>query len=177
MRVASMSAGISLLSGASGVRPRIFVSQETAGANGRLRIDANQTLERIRVNTDGIATISQNGNRLVELGTLFMMPAGKTDIKDNKMLIHGGVDSTLGAWNGTAYDGLTGQVARPGAYPYTAGLTVEKAIALAGGLTRIASERGIYRLHEDAPAAERRRVKMDDPVLPGDTLVVEESLF
>jgi protein involved in polysaccharide export with SLBB domain len=72
---------------------------------------------------------------------------------------------------------LSGQVARPGAYPYTVGLTVEKAVALAGGLTRIASERGIYRLHEDAPTAERRRVKMDDPVLPGDTLVVEESLF
>lgn len=72
---------------------------------------------------------------------------------------------------------LTGQVSRPGAYPYSAGLTVEKAIALAGGLTRIASERGIYRLHEDAPTNERRRVKMDDPVLPGDTLVVEESLF
>ncbi|MGH8131313.1 MAG: polysaccharide biosynthesis/export family protein [Steroidobacteraceae bacterium] len=72
---------------------------------------------------------------------------------------------------------LTGQVARPGAYPYSVGLTVEKAVALAGGLTRIASERGIYRLHEDAPTAERRRVKMDDPVLPGDTLVVEESLF
>jgi polysaccharide export outer membrane protein len=72
---------------------------------------------------------------------------------------------------------LTGQVNRPGAYPYTVGLTVEKAVALAGGLTRIASERGIFRLHEDAPASERRRVKMDDPVLPGDTLVVEESLF
>lgn len=72
---------------------------------------------------------------------------------------------------------LTGQVNRPGAYPYSVGLTVEKAVALAGGLTRIASERGIYLLHEDAPASERRRVRMDDPVLPGDTLVVEESLF
>jgi polysaccharide export outer membrane protein len=72
---------------------------------------------------------------------------------------------------------VTGQVSRPGAYPYSVGLTVEKAVALAGGLTRIASERGIYRLHEDAPTAERQRVKLDDPVLPGDTLVVEESLF
>lgn len=72
---------------------------------------------------------------------------------------------------------LTGQVARPGAYPYTVGLTVEKAVALAGGLTRIASERGIFRLLEDAPTSERRRVRMDEPVLPGDTLVVEESLF
>ena len=72
---------------------------------------------------------------------------------------------------------LIGQVARPGAYPYSVGLTVEKAVALAGGLTRIASERSIYRLPEAAPASDRRRVRMGDPVLPGDTLVVEESLF
>jgi len=72
---------------------------------------------------------------------------------------------------------LTGQVARPGAYPYSLGLTVEKALALAGGMTRLGSERGIYRLPEDAPASERRRVRMDEQVLPGDTLLVEESLF
>ncbi|MGQ0586158.1 MAG: polysaccharide biosynthesis/export family protein [Gammaproteobacteria bacterium] len=72
---------------------------------------------------------------------------------------------------------VTGQVNRAGAYPYTAGLTVEKALALAGGLTRLASERGIYRLPEDAPTSARRRARMDDPVLPGDTLVVEEGLF
>lgn len=72
---------------------------------------------------------------------------------------------------------LTGQVNRPGAYPYSVGLTVEKALALAGGMTRIASERGIFRLPEDAPTSERRRVRMDEPVLPGDTLLVEESLF
>jgi polysaccharide biosynthesis/export protein VpsN len=72
---------------------------------------------------------------------------------------------------------LTGQVARPGAYPYSLGLTVEKALALAGGMTRLGSERGIYRLPEDAPGSERRRVRMDEQVLPGDTLLVEESLF
>ena len=72
---------------------------------------------------------------------------------------------------------VTGQVNRPGAYPYSIGLTVEKAVTLAGGLTRIASERGVYLLPEDAPASQRRRVHFDEPVLPGDTLLVEESLF
>ena len=72
---------------------------------------------------------------------------------------------------------VTGQVTRPGAYPYSVGLTAEKALTLAGGMTRIASERGIYLLHEDAPASSRRKVRLDEPVLPGDTLVVEESLF
>lgn len=72
---------------------------------------------------------------------------------------------------------VTGQVSRPGAYPYSVGLTVEKAVTLAGGLTRIASERGVYLLPEDAPGSQRRRVRFDEPVMPGDTLVVEESLF
>jgi polysaccharide biosynthesis/export protein VpsN len=72
---------------------------------------------------------------------------------------------------------VTGQVNRAGAYAYSAGLTVEKALTLAGGMTRIGSERGIYLLHEDAPTTQRKKVRMDEPVLPGDTLVVEESLF
>lgn len=72
---------------------------------------------------------------------------------------------------------VNGQVNRPGAYPYATGLTVEKALTLAGGMTRIGSERGVYLLHEDQSASQRRRVRLDEPVLPGDTLVVEESLF
>ena len=72
---------------------------------------------------------------------------------------------------------VTGQVNRAGAYPYTAGLTVEKALALAGGITRLASTRGIYLLREDAPVSERRKVTLDTAILPGDTLFVEESMF
>jgi len=72
---------------------------------------------------------------------------------------------------------LTGQVQRPGAYPFVVGLTVEKALSLGGGMTSLASSRRIYVLHEDTPADRRVRVTLDAPVLPGDTLVVEESLF
>ena len=72
---------------------------------------------------------------------------------------------------------VIGQVQHAGSYPYVVGLTVEKALALAGGLTAIASTRKIYLLHEDMPAEKRMRVSMDTVVLPGDTLVVEESLF
>lgn len=72
---------------------------------------------------------------------------------------------------------VIGQVARTGAYPYSVGLTVEKAIALAGGLTRIASTRGIYLLQEDTPTNKRKRVGLDAVILPGDTILVEESLF
>ena len=39
---------------------------------------------------------------------------------------------------------IGGEVSRPGSYPYQLGLTVEKAIALAGGLTDRASTRKIF---------------------------------
>jgi len=72
---------------------------------------------------------------------------------------------------------VIGQVNRAGAYPYSVGLTVEKAIAVAGGLTRLASIRGIYLLREDASTNQRQRVGLDATVLPGDTVLIEESLF
>lgn len=70
---------------------------------------------------------------------------------------------------------IVGQVKSAGSYPYVLGLTVEKAVALAGGLTPIASERKIHILRE--AAGGRERAKLETPVLPGDTIIVEESLF
>jgi protein involved in polysaccharide export with SLBB domain len=70
-----------------------------------------------------------------------------------------------------------GQVKRPGSYGYVIGLTVEKAIALAGGLTNIASTSKIYVLREDQPVDKRIKAELDTEVFPGDTLMVEEGLF
>jgi len=70
-----------------------------------------------------------------------------------------------------------GQVRKPGAYPYVIGLTVEKAIAIAGGLTNLASTRQLFVLREDATSSKRIKVGLDAAVLPGDTLLVEEGLF
>jgi len=70
-----------------------------------------------------------------------------------------------------------GQVRRPGPYAYVIGLTVEKAIAIAGGLTNLASTRQIFVLREDAAQSKRIKVGLDAAVLPGDTLLVEEGLF
>lgn len=72
---------------------------------------------------------------------------------------------------------IIGQIRRPGAYPYVNGLTVEKALALAGGLTELGSTRRIYLLQEDSSVEKRRRAELDTLVLPGDTLLIEEGLF
>ena len=71
---------------------------------------------------------------------------------------------------------VTGQVRRVGAYPYVEGLTVEKALALAGGMTEIASTRKIFILREGIKSL-RERATLESTVLPGDTIVVDESLF
>jgi protein involved in polysaccharide export with SLBB domain len=71
-----------------------------------------------------------------------------------------------------------GQVKRPGPYPYVLGITVEKAIAIAGGLTTLASTRNMFLLRENATTQSQRiKVGLDAVVLPGDTLLVEEGLF
>lgn len=70
-----------------------------------------------------------------------------------------------------------GEVARPGSYTWQPGLTVRKALTLAGGLKERASGSKWYLVPEHGGAEERRKVSEDDPVRPGDTLTIEQSFF
>ena len=73
---------------------------------------------------------------------------------------------------------IHGQVRSPGSYSFEPGLTVRKAVALAGGLADHASTRKIFRLPEGGlNEVQRIRVGFDDVVMPGDTITVEESFF
>lgn len=71
---------------------------------------------------------------------------------------------------------VTGQVRRVGAYPFSEGLTVEKALALAGGLTEIGSTRKMYIVREGLKSV-REKASLLTQLLPGDTIIVDESLF
>lgn len=72
---------------------------------------------------------------------------------------------------------ITGEVRTPGAYPYSSGLTVEKALALAGGLTDFASRRNIHLLRDMQPGEGRVHAELGTVVAPGDTIIVDESWF
>lgn len=72
---------------------------------------------------------------------------------------------------------ISGQVRHPAAYPFTLGLTLQQALALAGGLTDYASPGNIFVQHENALKAARLRLSMDSQLLPGDTIIVEERTF
>lgn len=72
---------------------------------------------------------------------------------------------------------LNGEVERPGGYPYRPGLTLNQAITLAGGLTERASRNKIKVLRPGSDAENKRKIRLEEPVYPGDIITVERSFF
>lgn len=72
---------------------------------------------------------------------------------------------------------VNGEVRKPGGYQYVPGLTVQKAVALAGGFTPLASKRSMTVVREGASNRHREDVTLDSTLGPGDTLIVGEGLF
>lgn len=72
----------------------------------------------------------------------------------------------------------SGEVRNPAAYKYEEGLTVVKAITMAGGFTDKAATGRVKIMRKRSGREEIiERVKMDEPVLPEDVIVVPESFF
>lgn len=72
---------------------------------------------------------------------------------------------------------VNGQVDKPGGYPFTPGLTVRKAISIAGGFKERASKEKINVIREEDTKGNSQRISLDAPVRPGDIITVEESFF
>lgn len=72
---------------------------------------------------------------------------------------------------------INGMVAKPGSYPFQPGLTVRKAVAIAGGFKERANPDKIYLIREKDPQQRPERAQLDTPVFPGDLITVEESFF
>jgi polysaccharide export outer membrane protein len=70
-----------------------------------------------------------------------------------------------------------GEVKKPGRYPYEDGMTVRMAVTTAGGFTDKASPRRTHIIRDQEGNQKKVEVKIDDPIRPGDTLVVPESWF
>lgn len=72
---------------------------------------------------------------------------------------------------------LNGEVNRPGGYLYQPGLTLEKALALAGGLSQRAARNKITVKRASAESDKAVKIKMSDPVHAGDVITVPQSFF
>ncbi len=70
-----------------------------------------------------------------------------------------------------------GQVRNPGAYPIGAEMTVLQVLSLAGGVTERGTTNRVRVVRAVGGKKEETRVKLDDLVRPGDTVIVPERFF
>jgi polysaccharide export outer membrane protein len=72
---------------------------------------------------------------------------------------------------------ILGEVAAPGQYPYVPNMSVESAVAIAGGFSPRARRDRVTLTHTDASGSERIVVPPGTAVGPGDTVLVGERWF
>jgi polysaccharide export outer membrane protein len=72
---------------------------------------------------------------------------------------------------------ITGQVRNPGFYVLDPGMTVEQALALAGGLSERGSTRGLAATRMVNGKRTDVSLKLEDKVQPNDTITVKQRLF
>ena len=104
--------------------------------------------------------------------TVSMSAALAGDPKHNLEIKNG---DTIYVPNLTVY--VSGEVKTPGRYLYEENMTVLMAITMAQGLTDKASSRSVKIIRDQDGTKKTIKVNMDDPVRPGDNIVVPESWF
>ncbi len=72
---------------------------------------------------------------------------------------------------------IMGEVGSAGQYTYVPGMTVQNAIAIAGGYSARAYQRDVDITRQINGKVMTGRVPITDPILPGDTIFLRERLF
>jgi polysaccharide biosynthesis/export protein len=72
---------------------------------------------------------------------------------------------------------ILGEVAAPGQYPYVPNMSVESAVAIAGGFSPRARRDNVTLTHTDGSGSMRAVVPLGTPLSPGDTVLVGERWF
>jgi polysaccharide export outer membrane protein len=72
---------------------------------------------------------------------------------------------------------ILGEVAAPGQYPYVPNMSVESAVAIAGGFSPRAKRDRVTLTHTDSGGSMRTIVPLGTPLSPGDTILVGERWF
>ena len=129
------------------------------------------------------ATIAQSGSinysYLGSIPVAGQTPAQLTELITSKLrdgyLKNPSVNITVEKYRSFFVDG---EVRRPGSYGYEPGLTLAKAVSLAGGLTDRASRMKITLTRDiDGEKKSYDRIKMSQSIEPGDVITVKEGFF
>lgn len=137
----------------------------------------------------GEPDLSLVGVRLTDSGTIFLPTIGELSVSGlrlgeverivverlrGRILINPNVSISIEQYRPFFINGM---VRNPGAYPFQPGLTMRKAISLAGGLHERASLRKMFVIRAGDSAQAMERVDYASIVLPGDVITIEESFF
>jgi polysaccharide export outer membrane protein len=72
---------------------------------------------------------------------------------------------------------VNGEVKNPGGVDFQPGLTLRKAISLAGGFTERANKKQILVIADNDPQRKEQKVGLDYRVQPGDIFTVQDTFF
>ncbi len=126
-----------------------------------------------RVGASGVINFSYLGDLQVAGKTAQQLEREITGLLENGYLVNPAVNVTVVEYRPFF---INGEVRSPGSYPYQPGLTLDKAIALAGGLTDRASTRKMF-VQKASNSDGQARASMSTPIAPGDIVSIEEGFF
>ena len=72
---------------------------------------------------------------------------------------------------------VNGEVKKPGGVDFQPGLTLRKAVSLAGGFTERANKKQFLVISANDPNRKENKVGLDYQVQPGDIITVEDTFF
>jgi polysaccharide export outer membrane protein len=131
-------------------------------------------LEKVRVGSNGSISFP-----LLGAVSVLGITAGELESRLTKMLLDGYMKKPKVTVSILEYRMffVEGEVNEPGGYMYVDGLTVQKGIVLAGGLTERASKKKIKLIREKHPDEPLESVGLNLSVNPGDIIIVGVSFF
>ena len=158
------------------VLPRVSAANDyTIGAGDVIVIEVYNERDlsvRAKIDTSGVLRIPLLGDVIVTGKTTKQLSIDLEQAYLDGYLVDPSVTAVIESYRPFF---IRGAVSQSGVYGFVYNLTVDQAIAIAGGLKDRASKREWYIIRGD----EKNRVKVskESSVFPGDIIEIEESLF
>lgn len=130
--------------------------------------------EKIRLSDAGTLSFPYLGEIRVRGMTVGALEEFITKGLKGRYLVNPQVTVTIHEYRNFFVNGL---VDKPGGYPYVPGITVRKAISMAGGFKERASKEKINIIREEDVKGIPQRISLEAVIQPGDIITVEESFF
>jgi len=156
--------------------PPISVEGYVLGQGDRIGIqvfDEPELTMEAAIGASGVINYSYLGDLQVAGQTAQGLEQSITALLQDGYLVNPAVNVTVLAYRPFF---INGEVRSPGSYPYQPGLTLDRAIALAGGLTDRASTRKMFVMRAEADG-DARKAGMSTRIAPGDIVSIEEGFF